>query len=359
VFNGDEQVIKSSVRRSSPVFHHAVFAGNSSGDPAYTMNFGGSGSDADVVNGSLYSGGNIDVAGDATVTGDVRAQGTITGTTGDSGVSQPIFDFRGIDFTDPAITDVAAEFALEATSQYDDAGGTADQLPATNPAHILRRNPTDRPTENSSTVKDDYYLEDPYEPIGVDPSQDGSDPYVISIDTGSAVWRRTYYIDGNLWLHNRPSYSFQFETHAGLGVQITFIVRGNIIFSDNLFYEQTDKDAVAFVALKDENVEDSGNIYFGDPRGGTLVEMHAFMYAENDFYDLNLDAGGSDDVRLLGAMTAGNHVAIDRDHAGGGHSKLIVDWDPRLQTEAVTLPLISTDLPEDRYLLEAWIEDAR
>ena len=57
---------------------------------------------------------------------------------------------------------------------------------------------------------------------------------------------------------------------------------------------------------------DSGNVYFGDPTFGTLREMHAFMYAENDFYDTNLSSSSSSIVELVGNMTAGNQVKINR-----------------------------------------------
>src|SRR5262245_51486060 len=92
---------------------------------------------------------------------------------------------------------------------------------------------------------------------------------------------QVYYIDGNLWIHNRNTYSFEFNHKEPNGIQITFVVNGNIYFSDNLFYKNTDRDGVAFIAMKDDNVSDSGNIYFGDPVFGTLEQMHAFMYAEN------------------------------------------------------------------------------
>ncbi len=355
IYANGVRAIQGRVRKSDPVFHHAVFAGNSSEDPNYTMKFGGTGTQADSVAGGVYSGGDILVEGDASLPGEVRAEGTITGTTGTAGVSQPGFDFRGIDFEGPSTIDVAAEFAAGATAVSDDAGGIADQLPVTNPAHIFRRNPDDRLTEIGGTTKNDYFLEDPYEVVGVDSSDDGSDPYYFSIDDGSGATRRVYYIDGNLWIHNRPTLSFKLRTAAGTGVQVTFVVRGNITFSDSVRLDDPSKDALAFIALEDPDVEDSGNIYFGDPTGGTLKYMQAYMYAEKDFLDVNLDASGSKEVTVVGAMTAGNHVAIERTY-GTAHSKLAVEWDGRLQMGDVSLPLISTDVPQNGWALEAWAE---
>jgi type II secretory pathway pseudopilin PulG len=354
-YAGGVRVLQGRVRRSNPVFHHAVFAGNSSEDPNYTMEFGGSGSQADQITGGVYSGGNIEVVDDAALGGEVRAEGTITGATGTAGVSQPGFDFRGVDFGGTGVVDVAAEFSAEGYAASDDAGGLADQLPATNPAHIFRRNPDDRLTEINGTTKNDYFLEDPYEVVGVDPSDNGTDPYYFSIDDGSGETRRVYYIDGNLWIHNRPTLSFKLRTAAGSGVQVTFVVRGNITFSDSVRVEDTDNDALAFIALEDPDVPDSGNIYFGDPTGGTLKFMQAYMYAEHDFLDVNLDASGSKEVTVVGAMTAGNHVAIERTY-GTAHSKLTVQWDGRLDTGTVTLPLISAEVPQNGWALEAWAE---
>jgi Tfp pilus assembly protein PilX len=48
------------------IYSHALFVGNSSGDD-YTLEVGGSGSYADFVDGDVYSAGNIDVSGDASL----------------------------------------------------------------------------------------------------------------------------------------------------------------------------------------------------------------------------------------------------------------------------------------------------
>ena len=47
------------------IYNHALFAGNSSGDPTYTLEFGGCGAQADEVEGEVYSGGNVEITGDA------------------------------------------------------------------------------------------------------------------------------------------------------------------------------------------------------------------------------------------------------------------------------------------------------
>ena len=324
------------------IYHNAIFAGNDSGDPLYTLDLGGADDQADDIDGDVYSGGDLELWGDATVDGTIRASGEIDGASGEEGTSQPIPDLAAMDYESTADFDVAALFAAEEIYKFDGAGGYAYQVPEDNPAHIFRLNPSDRSSNTSATKKDDYFLEDPYEPVQSDAAQDGSNPYTFTLsgvsgEPGPDSNGKVFYIDGNLWLHNKKTYSLGLSHSEAGGVQVTFVVKGNIYFSDNLFYDDPAQDGLAFIAMEDPNVEDSGNIYFGDPVYGTLQEMHAFMYAENDFYDVNLDASGSTVVELYGNMTAGNQVLIDRD-AGGEHTKLHVDFDERIMNGALAMP---------------------
>ncbi len=328
------------------IYSHALFAGNISGDPSYVLGLAGLGTQADDVEGDVYSGGDVALTGASTVNGVVRATGSITGSPGDSGITQPIPDLVAMDYANNNDVDVKAAFDAGEVYTSNPLGGSAGQLPEADPAHIFRKNPSDRTTEITSTSKDDYFLEDPYESVRRDPAMDGSDACEISLsgsdgNPGVSGTDKIYYVDGNLWLHNRDTYSFKFSHEADEASVVTFVVKGNIYFSDNLFYQDDATDAVVFIAVKDPALPDSGNIYFGDPVFGTLKEMHAFMYAENDFYDVNLDATGSANVRVTGNMTAGNHVSIDRDYDTGSgiqHSQLIVDFDPRIVHKDVEPP---------------------
>ena len=97
--------------------------------------------------------------------------------------------------------------------------------------------------------------------------------------------------------------------------------------------------------MKDSTVPDSGNIYFGDPSFGTLECMKAFLYAENNFYDYNLNASGSAVIELDGNMTAGNQVLINRDYTQivnkkpvKMHNKLKVAFDPRIADGTLDMP---------------------
>ncbi len=326
---------------SGGIYSNAVFAGNSDGDPNYTLDFGGVAGQADEITGDIYSGGNIELTGDATVDGTVRAYGAVTGTAGETNVSQPLPDLSALDYENTADVDVATLFQ-SATYKSDNSGGYAWQLPESNPAHIFRKNASDRSWENGSTAKDDYYLEDPYEAVNSDAGMDGSNAFKITLagtgsEPGSGGNQAVYFIDGNLWIHNMKTFSFKFYNNDVNGTQITFVVKGNIYISDNLFYTDSDKDGVAFIAMKDDDVEDSGNVYFGDPEFGTLEYMQAFLYAENNFYDNNLDSAGSADVTLDGNMTAGNQVLINRDF-GDEHSKLTVNFDNRIAEGMLDLP---------------------
>jgi len=355
-------------------FFHGVFAGNSSGDPAYVLTLNGAGAQNDVVDGSIYSGGDLAVLQDAKVTGTMRASGGVSGgelTQHESGRREPIPDLAAMHYEATAEVQVAQEFAA-ATYLADDLGGSAWQLPEVNPAHIFRKNPSDRLEGVDATEKDDYYLEDPYETVRLDSAWDGSDATRLSLSgmggkPGESSNHKVFFVDGNLWLHNKKTYSFEFGTD-GAGLAVTFVVKGNIYFADNLFQENDEKDGVAFIALRDPDVADSGNIYFGDPSFGTLRKMHAYMYAENDFYDTNLNSSSSSVVELVGNMTAGNQVKIQRDHervtrhgTTRTHTKLLIDFDERVASGELVLPGLPDGRAEEDggLTIVSWREVAR
>lgn len=337
------------------IYDNAIFAGNDGEDPLYTMKFGGTGKQADVVIGDVYSGGSLTFNGGSTIEGVPRATKGITVGTGsvvpekggtpakpESGVTQPIPDIAGMDYETHNDVDVAAEFA-SATYKSAAAGGSAYQVPESSPAHIFRKNPSDRKANTSVTKKDDYFLEDPYEKVNSGSNASGSDATHVTLSNpknktpGPDGNQKVYFIDGNLWLHNLSTYSFKFYLPETEGMQVTFVVKGNIYISDNLFLLNQNKDGIAFIAMKDPAEKDSGNVYFGDPTFGTLKHMEAFLYAENNFYDNNLDEKGSAVVKLIGNMTAGNQVAINRDY-GKQHSKLTVEFDERIRDGDLEMP---------------------
>ena len=349
------------------IYQDAIFSGNSSGDPAYTLKFGGLGVQADAVTGNLYSGGNITFNGTSTDNGTPTAFGTVTTLPGsiiaDGGLTpatpvegqrEPLPDIAGMNYATNNDIDVAAAFASAAFGSAP-AGGDAWQLPPSEPAHIFRLNPSDRTSMWSATAKNDYFLEDPSAAMQTDASSDGTDCYKAAL-TDPAVYpgavdgnHKVYFIDGNLWINNLSTMSFMLTTTESTGVQVTFVVKGNIYIGDNLYQQDKIKDGIALIAMKDSAVADSGNVYFGDPVYGTLQYMAAFMYAENDFFDNNLDAAGSAIVTLNGNMTAGNQVNINRDF-GTQHSKLTVNYDNRIASGALTMP----GLPKSSGTTKGW-----
>ena len=341
------------------VYSHALFAGNRSGDPLYTMRFGGDAGQADQIRGDIFSGGHVLMDGDSEVHGTIRATGTILGASGEQGVTQPLPDLAAMDYENTADFDVADLFASGgAQYQRDNAGGYAWQLPESNAAHIFRKNPSDRSSDVNSTPQDDYFLEDPYEPVNADSNADGSNPFMVTTTPDGNG--KVYYIDGNLWIHNKQVFSFGFADDGGQDLKITFVVKGNVYFSDNIFYGQPEHDGIAFIAMEDPQYGDStGNIYFGDPEFGTLESMDAFMYAQNNFYDNNLSATGSARVHVNGNMTAGNQVAINRDF-GDQHSRLTVDFDDRISSGALDMPGIPGSVGGDAvgYTVVSWREVA-
>ena len=321
---------------SMDIYDHALFAGNSSKDALYKLKLGGSGVQADAATSQrrLRRGDRHGAVG-----GTIRAEDDITEPPGETGVFQP---------TRPAVMDYPNTADFKVADLFH-GGGTSPTRWAAAPTScrrrarpIFRENPSDRATDINATVKNDYFLEDPYEPVHADSGSTGKDCCPITLSglggkPGVNGNHKVYYIDGNLWIHNKNVFSFQIQHNEPNGIQVTFVVKGNIYFSDNVFYKNTQEDGIAFIAMKDSKVTDSGNIYFGDPVFGTLEQMHAFMYAENNFIDKNLSATGSATVSVFGNMTAGNKVDIQRDY-GKQHSKLTVNYDGRISHGDLKMP---------------------
>jgi hypothetical protein len=352
------------VKDGEGVYSSALFAGNTSSDPTYTMKFGGNGSQGDVVNGNVYSGGSILRTGSAALNGEVRAANGLTGVAGgESGVTQPVPDLVAMNYPVNNNINVKAQFASATYVTNSSYGGKAWQLPESNPAHIFRKNPNDRTANTGSTVKDDYFLEDVYEPINTSSTINANSGSHVTIsgiggEPGPNGNELLYYIDGNLWVHNNNAFSFTLWNATNTAVKVTIVVKGNIYISDNIFYQNAAGSGLALIAMKDSTVSDSGNIYFGDPSFGTLEYMDAFMYAENNFMDTNLSATGSARVTVHGNMTAGNQVKINRDY-GSQHSKLTVNFDPRIWDGNLNLPGIpSVSGGNETYTVASWREVA-
>jgi hypothetical protein len=261
--------------------------------------------------------------------GDVRYPKVPEAAGGDNVLLPPdIFD---MDYENTAEVNVGERFA--------DAGIDSGIMPESDPSHIFLRNPRDGREDivddvfdlNGQKINpDDYFLEDPYEGINVGAKDDAENASRISLSGGPAGKEEdgnqiVYFIDGNLWLNSRDGFSYKIQDAENKGCNVLFVVRGNIIMADNFYYRNINKDQIAFLAMTredDPKGEISGNIYIGDEDHGTLSHLEGLFYAENNFYDNNLDEDRSEHFDIYGCLLAGNQVRINRDYTIPGHYEL-------------------------------------
>ncbi len=90
----------------------------------------------------------------------------------------------------------------------------------------------------------------------------------------------------------------------------------------------------------DGNKEGSGNFFFGDLNQGPLCQtghaVNAYMYAENNFYEIDVNAdGSSQEFTVNGLMSAGNKLIPSRDH-DGDHVQMVLNYDDRLEHSTLT-----------------------
>lgn len=350
------QVRAHLTRTGGGVFWNVLFAGNNSGS-AYTFGMTGQGTNpntgkADTVTGDVYINGNLNVDQQANINGNVMVTGNANDTSSawngaySQGYQGPP-DLASMDYPNNNDVNVSQSFASNATygpavpnqNGNTSAGGSAYQITDENdPAHIFRKNPDDNriPGSVNNNGKDNYFLEDPNQGVHNDPNWNGSDATKIKILPNGN--NKVYYIDGNLWIHNHKTYSFKLWGPGleSTGIKLTIVVKGNIYISDNIFYNNVNKDGLILISMKDPNTADSGNIYFGDPLYGTVEDFEAFMFAENNFYTTNISASASK-IIATGNMTAGNMLVFN---LGTGNSRhpLKLTFDDRIMTGQLNMP---------------------
>lgn len=303
-------------------FEKAIYAGNDnssdwsfqlSGTGGYTPPASGSGG-ADSVLGDLDINGNVLMQGASKVdlptpnnyslSGDVDATGTITKdtTASISGTA------RSLVFSDPVpdltVMDYANNNNYDIAKIFNDAGVTSGYLPV---GHALRdvvvKNPTDRATENGTTVGDDYYFE-PSRVSTAGTTTTGVTPLNLGDD-------KSYYVDGHVWFHSKRTYGFQVNGQAAI------VSTRDIHVSDNLSYadRSISGDLLALVALGQYSegvLESGGNVYFGDPEFGTLYTADAFMFANNNFYYNTKSNTGEQREPTSGFQVFGNFMAVNQ-----------------------------------------------
>ncbi|MCG3146577.1 MAG: hypothetical protein PCFJNLEI_00008 [Verrucomicrobiae bacterium] len=190
-----------------------------------------------------------------------------------------------------------------------------------NPSHIFVKNPTDR-SYTKIAGKNDYFLEDP-----TDSAYSSSSSRITISPTGN---NKVYFVDGNLWLHSPNALNFRFRNP---GIKITIVARGNITLSDEFYYNggtTNPLDSVALIAIKDPAQTNSGNIFLGDAQFGTGGEIHAMLYAENNFKDNNLNTADQPYLSVFGTMSAGNQVLLNRN--GTYRTRLDIRLDERIRS---------------------------
>ncbi len=327
--------IRTELAFLAPPFEKCVYGLNNAGGN-WTFALRGSGTPA-WKNGHLVGGadtvrGNIFVDGDArlyeeskvvaapvpntyNLNGDVTATGNIsvTGSASIAGSRQPgadeasPVDLLAMDYQHNNTHDVATIFQS--------AGVSSGNLPAGNALRdIFTKNPGDRVAECASTTGNDYFLE-PTSGFIPGNQLDAKTSLNLGVD-------RVYYVDGDVWINSGQTYGFKIQG------RVTIVATGNIHISDNMEYKDTDS-VVGLVALgkydESGNLISGGDIYFGDPRYGTLYTGAGLMYAAHDFlYSTDSitrqSAEPQTGFRIFGSFAALNRVSVERNWYTQGSS---------------------------------------
>jgi len=314
--------IKVEVSFLSPPYEHAIYGCNTSGQ-AWTLELRGTNSrytdTEDIINGDIYVDGNVAMYGDSNVNpapdpnphglhGDVIATGDIdlyddASISGDAQTGAPEREAPDL---------LAMEYAVNNTHNvrqiFADAGVSRGRLPRDHELYdVIQKNPSDRSTECSTTAGDDYFLE-PVRITGGGDETSATTPLSLGSD-------RVYYIDGNVWIHSKSTYGFLLDGN------VTVVATGNIYICDNTEYAD-DQSLLGLVAIGQYDdggqLVDGGNIYFGDPRYGTMYTVSALMFAGHDFlYNTDSVTGQTGEPEtgfsVYGNFAAMNQVSIQRD----------------------------------------------
>jgi hypothetical protein len=191
---------------------------------------------------------------------------------------------------------------------FADAGVDSGYLPLGHELYnVMVKNPGNRPSECSATSGDDYFLE-PVSVTGGGDEKSAPTPLNMGED-------RIYYVDGDLWVHSPITYGFLVDG------KVTIVVTGDIHLSDNIKYADSDS-LLGLVALGEYDgsgqLISGGNIYFGDPRYGTMYTISGLMFAADSFlYNTDSITGGKVEpttgFSVYGNLNALNQVSIERD----------------------------------------------
>ena len=320
--------IKVELSYLAPPYEHAVYAGNitgekwmfslrGEGDPRVLDISGRESGGRDIVNGNIFVNGDATLYEESSV--NPSPMGNFNGDIDSTGKANILDQAKvsgkvteGAPAKSP-LSLVDMNYAINNTHNvskiFADAGVDAGYLPLDNELYdVMVKNPPDRSGECASTTSDDYFLE----PSKVDNFGAQYKDAKTPLDLGD---NRIYYVDGDVWIHSPRTYGFLIDG------QVTIVATGDIHISDNIKYADNES-LLGLVALGEYDdsgqLINGGNIYFGDPRFGTMSTASAFMFAADSFL-YNTDAisrstaeptGG---ISIYGNLTALNQVSIERD----------------------------------------------
>jgi len=325
---GQQKRIKVTASFLAAPYECGIYAGGLSGEQ-WTLLLRGKGNPVsksggevggkDIVSGNVFVDGDVALHEESSVNsapppntfglnGDVEATGSVE-LYDSASVSGDINE--GVAPQDPPDL-VGMNYAVNNTHNvsqiFTDNGISKGTLPAGHPLRdIFVKNPTDRSSECDTTTGDDYFIE-PISVPGGGNYKDSTTPLHLGND-------RVYYVDGDVWIHNKVTYGFKMDG------KVTIVATGDIHISDNLEY--TDSNSMlGLVALGKYNGSDNlvsgGNVYFGDPRYGTMYTFSAMMFAANDFiYNTDTVTGKAGEptsgFTVNGCFAALNKVSVERD----------------------------------------------
>ncbi len=326
---GQEKSVKVTVSFLASPYECGVYAGNLGGTP-WTFMLRGQGDPQsagpqrevggrDIVNGNIFIDGDVALYEESSVNpaplpntyelnGDVDATGnagvydsaSVSGAVTQGVAPQGLPDLVGMNYAVNNTHNVGQIFA--------DAGVSHGYLPSDHELYnVVVKNPSDRSQECDSTAGDDYFLE-PKNVSGGGTYKDATTPLHLGDN-------RIYYIDGDVWVHSKPTIGFLVDG------KVTIVATGNIHISDNIKYADSES-LLGLVALGQYDGEgqltSGGNIYFGDPRYGTMYTASALMFAADSFlYNTDSVSGGTEEPEtgfsVYGNFSALNQVIVHRD----------------------------------------------
>ena len=321
--------IKAELTFLSNAYEKAVYAGNvaggkwmfslrGQGNPrSITWTTGAEVGGKDIVNGNIYVHGDATMYEESSVNpspmgnfnGDINSTGTAE-IMDEAMVSGTITQGAEVK-SQPSLADM--NYAVNNTHNvgkiFVAAGVDSGYLPSGSELYnIMVKNPGDRWSECSTTTGDDYFLEPAYVSNFGASSKDAKTPLNVGEN-------RVYYVDGDVWVHSPRTYGFLVDG------KVTIVATGDIHISDNIKYAN-DESLLGLVALGKYdtlgNLVSGGNIYFGDPRFGTMYTVSSLMFAADSFlYNTDSVTGGMKEPEtgfsVYGNLNALNKVSVERE----------------------------------------------